>query len=41
MLLRNAHFCRNMVVENWFLRMNDPPLASPSIGSSEPVRLAV
>ncbi|MGE5322103.1 MAG: NAD(P)/FAD-dependent oxidoreductase [Actinomycetota bacterium] len=26
MLLRNEWFCRHMVVENWFLRMNDPPL---------------
>jgi len=25
-LLRNERFCRTMVVENWFLRMNDPSL---------------
>lgn len=25
-LLRNDWFCRRMVVENWFLRMNDPSL---------------
>ena len=40
-LLRNPHFCRNMVVENWFLRMKDPPLAVPSAHDSEPARLAV
>lgn len=26
MLLRSDWFCRSMVVENWFLRMNDPAL---------------
>jgi flavin-dependent dehydrogenase len=41
MLLRSARFCRTVVVENWFLRMNDPPLAAASVHSSEPVRLAV
>jgi len=40
-LLRNAHFCRTMVVENWFLRMNDPPLAISSVPDPEPARLAV
>jgi geranylgeranyl reductase family protein len=40
-LLRNARFCRTMVVENWFLRMNDPPLAPPSVQEPEPARLAV
>jgi flavin-dependent dehydrogenase len=40
-LLRNAHFCRTMVVENWFLRMNDPPLVVPSVHRPEPARLAV
>jgi flavin-dependent dehydrogenase len=41
MLLRNARFCRTVVVENWFLRMNDPPVATPAPHSSEPARLAV
>jgi hypothetical protein len=25
-LLKSERFCRTMVVENWFLRMNDGPL---------------
>jgi menaquinone-9 beta-reductase len=40
-LLRNARFCRTMVVENWFLRMKDPPLAVSSLPEPEPARLAV
>lgn len=40
-LLRNARFCRTMVVENWFLRMNDPPLAVSSVSEPEPARLAL
>lgn len=28
MLLRNENFCRKVVVENWFLRMSDPPLST-------------
>jgi geranylgeranyl reductase family protein len=30
MLLKNEKFCRSVVVENWFLRMNDAPLSSYS-----------
>jgi hypothetical protein len=30
-----------MVVENWFLRMNDPPLSMPSVQDAESARLAV
>ena len=41
MLLSNAHFCRSMVVENWFLRMNDPPLSMPLVQDAESARLAV
>lgn len=40
-LLRNAHFCRTTVVENWFLRMKDPPLAVSTVPDPEPARLAV
>jgi len=41
LLLRNGHFCRTMVVENWFLRMNDPPLVAPFVQEPEPARLAI
>jgi menaquinone-9 beta-reductase len=30
MLLRNERFCRSVVVEKWFLRMNDAPLPNAS-----------
>jgi geranylgeranyl reductase family protein len=30
LLLSSAWFCRNTVVENWFLHMNDAPMASPA-----------
>ena len=41
-LLKNKQFCRRVVVENWFLRMNDPPLAARSAAPSDtPAQVAV
>lgn len=43
MLLRNEHFCRSTVVEQWFLRMNDGSLQTGSHKNAEfrSTRLAV
>ncbi len=42
MLLRNESFCRSVVVEKWFLRMNDAPLPNASMTHHETsARLAV
>jgi flavin-dependent dehydrogenase len=41
-LLRSDRFCRTMVVENWFLRMNDGPLPPfASFTEDRPARVAV
>jgi len=41
-LLKNEQFCRLVVVENWFLRVNDPPLPTRSAAESEtPAQAAV
>jgi len=41
-LLKNEQFCRRVVVENWFLRMNDPPLPARSAAQSDtPAQVAV